>query len=406
MTRERLAWLLALLCLVIGGWWLSANTEWVDEKSPRPAKGEARDNPVYAAEQLLRRLGMKVERHEALRAMPPPRARLVLLSSDWQLMPERAEQLHQWVLGGGHLVLARGRDSGWDDTAMADWVPVDSIAMKAREEDEDSEERPVRRSRAAAAAPVLQPPKALLSSPPLWDGLAKIETCHWFYRFEKLRVKQGHSAAWSLAHKERTQALRVPLGQGSVTVLNSTPHLFENPTALACDNPLLLAAALQAESGATAWIYLSEKREALLPWLWHQGWIAIAAGLLTLAAALWRAAVRFGPLMAAAPRLRRSLTEQVRGLAAYLHKAGPEALLAAQQRALVETAARSLPRFARLTLSERAAAIAALTGLAPLELSTALSTRFCSRAQLPQLLLLLETARRRLLRHKEERPLK
>ncbi|MFO1250687.1 MAG: hypothetical protein U1E77_05970 [Inhella sp.] len=191
-------------------------------------------------------------------------------------------------------------------------------------------------------------------------------------------------------------ALRVPLGRGSVTALNSGTNLFHNEPALRCDNPLLLAAALQAEAGATAWIYLHEKRQALLPWLWQSGWIAILMGLLALAAALWRAAVRFGPLMAAAPRLRRSISEQVHGLGAYLHKEGREALLAAQQRALLEAAQRSLPGFARLSHAERAAALAAATGLAALELSTALSTRFCTRAQLPSLLLLLETARRRL----------
>jgi len=399
MTRERLIWLLTLLGLVLGAWWLSLNTEWVEIQSPRAAKGEARDNPVYAFEQLLRRLDMKVERHEALKGMPPPQARLLLLSGDWELVPERSAQLQQWVMAGGHLVLTRGSD--WDESALAAWVPIDVLEVTRQKLAE------------AQAPPLPEEPIAsrlrhkrteLLSTPALWDGIERVSSCESFSRLYSLQAKRGHAMAWALAEADFRPALRVPLGRGSVTVLGVFTGTFQSDAALRCDNPLLLAATMQAEPGATAWIYLHEKRQALLPWLWQSGWIAIVSGLLALAAALWRAAVRFGPLMAAPPRLRRSISEQVRGLAAYLHQGGREALLAAQQRALLEAAQRRLPRFARLSLSERATAIAAATGLAALELSTALSTRFCTRAQLPPLLLLLETARRRLSRTPDERP--
>jgi len=398
MTRERLVWLLTLAGLALGGWWLSVNTEWVDEYSPRAALGEARDNPVYAFEQLLRRLGMQAEHHEALDAMPPPHARLVLLSSDWQLMPGRGEQLQRWVLGGGHLVLPQY--TGWDDTPLAKWVPVESVHVKTF--------KPAAEPRPAAPAASAVPAKArvvrtdLTSVPPLWGDTEVVDGCHFLRGEDSLRPKPGNDPAWTLTHvraqpdRPVTHALRMPIGQGSVTVLNAGNYFFYNSATLACDNALVLAAALQAEPGATAWIYLDEKREPLLPWLWHRGWIAIVAGLLALAAALWRAAVRFGPLRAAAPRLRRSISEQVRGLGAYLQGGGREALLAAQQRALGDVAARKLRRYARLPANERVRAIAAATGLAADELSTAMSARFCSRAELPQRLQLLETARRRL----------
>jgi len=428
MTRERLIWLLAVLGLALGAWWLSLNTEWVEEDSPRPATGAARDNPVYAVEQLLRRLGMQVERHEALDAMPPERARLVLLSSDWEMVPERAEQLHQWVLRGGHLVLMQ--HAGWHGTALARWVPVEVF-------DKKSAAQPLARPKPSAADKLIGDQRRvnMVSTPPLWAGTERVAACLFFFDHQALRAKPGHEADWALTRVERTpaaqavvdrqdqalramqaeptakdtkdikatQALRAPLGQGSVTLLNTIPFLFFNAKALDCDNPLLLAAAVQAEPGATAWIYLHEKREALLPWLWHQGWIAILAGALALAAALWRAAVRFGPRLAPSPRLRRSISEQVRGLGAYLQAGGREALLAAQQRALNEVAQRRLPRYERLPLAERVRAIAAATELEADDLVTALSARSCTRAELPQHLQLLETARRRLHRTPEER---
>jgi len=423
MTRERLVWLLAVLGLALGAWWLSINTEWVEEDSPRPATGAARDNPVYAAEQLLRRLGMQVVRHEALTAMPPERARLVLLSSDWELMPERAEQLQQWVQRGGHLVLMQG--AGWHDTALKAWVPIEVFDTPAQ-----PKARPRQPSTAERVIADLSRVD-LASTPPLWADTERFTACKFMFDDQALRAKPGQQTDWTLTRVVRTQAaqavvdrqdealqamqakpaakspnsakdakavqaLRVPVGQGSVTLLNTPPFLFFNGSALRCDNPLLLAAAVQAEPGATVWIYLHEKREALLPWLWHSGWIAILAGALALAAALWRGAVRFGPRIAPSPRLRRSISEQVRGLGAYLQSGGREALLTAQQRALHEVAQRRLPRYERLPLSERVRAIAAATGLDAEDLASALTARICTRAELPQRLQLLETARRRL----------
>ncbi len=420
MSRERLVWLLGVLVLAVGAWWLSVNTEWVDEERPRAAQGEAVNNPVYATTQLLRRLGMNVQRLEALGAMPPHQARLVLLSSDWELMPERAEQLRQWVLGGGHLVLMQKDD--WEDTALAKWVPVDVVYVKAAD-------RPKRSQPVPPAIASATPSRTdLTSTPPLWGDTDRITSCQGFDPAWFLRPRPGQAASWTLARADGThdtqavvarqdqalqalkaqdgkparpaqsalQVLRMPLGQGSVTVLNTGGNLFFNGPALRCDNALLLAAALQAEPGATAWLYLHEKREALLPWLWHRGWIAIVIGALALAAALWRAAIRFGPRLAPAPRLRRSISEQVRGLGAYLQRGGSEALLAAQQRALDEAATRTLPRFARLPAGERARAVAAATGLAADELASAMTARFCTRAELPRRLQLLEAARRQL----------
>ncbi len=424
MKAERLIWLLAVLALGAAGWWLSANTEWVEEDQPRGAQGEARENPTYAAEQLLRGLGMSVAHKEALDTMPPPQARLVLLSNDWELMPQRAEQLQQWVKAGGHLVLMQPPD--WSSTVLFEWVPIYRVSLKLPDKDESKptvpaqpSSQPKRKSRSYWQPRPLTPTETA-STPPLWGTTEWVAACAGFDPERALRARRGHDPSWTLTLVEGTratravliqqdqalqvgqeripsvQALRVPIGNGSVTVINSHNFALYNDRALSCENPLLLAGAVQAEPGATVWVYLQEKREALLPWLWHGGWIAIVLGGLALAAWLWRATVRFGPRLAPAPRLRRSISEQVRGLASYLHGSGREALLAAQQRALTEQAARRVPRFSRLPATERAQAIAQVTGLGVGDLSTALAARFCTRAELSQHLQVLEAARRRL----------
>jgi len=414
LTRERLVWLIALLALPAGGWWLSANTEWVEQDSQHAARGEALENPVYAFEQLLRRLQMQVKQVESLDPQPPEHARLLLLSSDWALMPERAERLHQWVLRGGHLVLPQGTD--WNDTDLEEWVPVTAVKVQparpaasaasasAASAAGEAGEAGEAASAASAAVPAKVAPVskiwellALDSSPPLWGDTPTLATCEIFPTQRKLQLAPKHAASWSLNGDHKVQVLRLPIGQGSVTVLNADSTAFHNTAALRCDNLLLMASAVQAEPGSTAWIYLNETRQALLPWLWQQGWVALVAALLTLAAALWRGAVRFGPRLASPPRLRRSISEQVRGLGAYLHREGREALLAAQQRALDRSAQRSLPGYGRLSLPERASAIAQATQLPLDELLSAMNARSCSRAELPQQLQWLESARRQLL---------
>jgi len=393
MSREVLIRLLAVIGLALGAWWLQANTEWVEEDSPRGAQGEALENPVYAFEHLMQRLGVHAEHHETLDMMPPEHARLVLLSDDWSVIPARAEALHQWVLRGGHLVLLQGMD--WDDTPLKKWVPVYAVEVPP-------EERKAENAATAATAASAAPAKPydgvdLTSSPPLWGQTEKIKVCWSLRGQERLRTKPGQTADWALTRAAGgAEALRVRVGQGSVTVLNSFPASFHNDPVLRCDNGLMLAAVMQAEPGAKVWVYLHEDREALLPWLWHQGWIAIVAGALAGSALLWRASLRFGPRVAAAPRLRRSIAEQVRGSGAYLWREGREALLLAQQRALEEAAARHLRGYRLLKPLERARAVAAATQLAPEVLALAMQSQTCTRAELPGRLQTLETARRQL----------
>ncbi|HEY4081921.1 MAG TPA: DUF4350 domain-containing protein [Burkholderiaceae bacterium] len=408
MSRDTVWRVLAVLAVLLGGWWIQANTEWVDVEQARPAHGEAREHPTYALEHLMRRLDLQVERHEELDRLPPEGARLLLLSRDWDVIPGRAEQLHQWVLRGGHLVLLEGAE--WGESKLESWVPIyapqrtrkeiqeaaaaakakASAASSARDEDDDDDDEAQSKSAPPAQATPL-------------SEHATFKTCISFNTSVQLKTKPGVASSWTMHYPEGMEMLRVARGQGSVTVLNTWPVSFYNDNALRCENPLLLAEALQARAGATLWIYLNEKRESLIPWLWHQGWIAITLGLLALAAALWRGALRFGPRVAKAARHRRSIGEQVRGTGAYLHAHGGEALVAAQRRALEDAAEKHIPRYRRMRSEVREQAIAKATNIDVVDLAVAMGTQLSRGAQLTARLQLMETARRRLTQSENER---
>jgi hypothetical protein len=125
--------------------------------------------------------------------------------------------------------------------------------------------------------------------------------------------------------------------------------------------------------------------------------VAVVLTLLAVAAGLWRGLRRFGPRLAPAMPVRRSMGEQISGTAQFLERHSPQALHRAALRALDETAHQCVRRYAALSVSERARALAGLTALPESSLAHALHPDAQVRPQqLGTLVQLLETARRRL----------
>jgi hypothetical protein len=125
----------------------------------------------------------------------------------------------------------------------------------------------------------------------------------------------------------------------------------------------------------------------------------VVLGLTAIALGLWRNSARFGPLMNEPPTARRSLAEQIRGTGEFAMRQGDgESLHAAALRALSEAAARRVPGYARLSPSDRAEALARLTGF-DRDAFTAASYHAGLRTvnELRHTIAFLETARREIL---------
>ncbi len=393
-----IARILVVAALGLAGAWLVTATEWADTEVPTPAGGEARNDPHYGVQGLVRELGARVVKRRSLDAMPPPGARLVLGSSHWNLFPERAERLRAWVEQGGHLVMP-GRLV--DDEMLESWVPLveEDWTRPSKGEGEKKAAEPPEKPRAAARRQRTRDadchevvePDALPAS---FEGGRSFRVCGAWVGRQYLPADEEETPLWAVQAPRGIEAIRVAVGRGSVTVMPWS--VLSNGNLLRGDNALFAVAALQARAGSEVWFVTEEAREPFLPWLWRHAWVAMVAGLLALAAALWRGAVRFGPLAPSAGTHRRSMAEQVRGTAAFLHMHGNGALHAAQLRALDETARRHLRRYAQRDAAARAAAIAQATGLEAPVLERAMS----ARARRPEAMALdlevLETARRRL----------
>ncbi len=420
MSRDGL-WLklLSVAAVLLVGWWLVTSTEWVEEDVPSPLRGEAATNPYYTATRLLRRLGVRVERHDNLDRMPPPHATLVLDSTHWALFPERIAQLRQWVEHGGHLV---AQPYLLHDDNFTAWAPIEAVERPKpkvkpavpvnapHQDDEEDDDEPQAAPPAPASAPAAQagtrwvprrpkgnctPRREPESVPASYaDGQREFSICG--FNGDLLLKSKGGAPLWSLDGPGGPEAMRVALGQGRVTAL-LLDEVFDNRGAIEGDNALAMVAMLAVHAGDEVWFVSDEKREPLLPWVWHQAWIVVVLAGLALAAALWRNGLRFGPLAARPPEGRRSVGEQIRGTAEFVWHRSAGALHAAQLRALDEVARRRVRGYDKLDRGARAQALARATGLEADALGRALDTRLARpRHAWPATLALLETARRRI----------
>lgn len=421
MTESQRTWGLRGLMLVVAAGlvaWLASCTEWAEVEVPVPPRGEAARNRFYVTEQLVQRLGGTVATPNNLATLPPPGATLVLTSWHWDLFPDRARRLRDWVEAGGHLVLFADT---LDHEQLKDWLPIrqqepprrkkdeaqDDDAPEDEEEDEDD---------APAGRPAPTPTPALLRQlqmpcrtahepegvPPHFPGgerqyeLCGVMSSGW-------KLLSPAPARWSLDGRDGPLLLRAAQGRGEVTVIQPW-GLLDNTRVLKGDNALAVVAALKAGPGTQVWFVSEEARPSLLAWLWREASAVVLLGAAALVLALWRGARRFGPLAARALNGRRSMGEQIAGTAQFLRHQGPDALLSAQIRALEAAARLHVRDFDKLDRTQRAAAIARHTGLDAAALGLALDKSLARRrTDLPATLELLETARR-LLSQKKPAP--
>ncbi|AEG94328.1 DUF4350 domain-containing protein [Ramlibacter tataouinensis] len=391
---SRAAWVRVgvLVLLVLAGAWLVRATEWVEQEVDQPARGEAARNDFFAFEQLMQRLGVPLERRRALDALPPAGAVLVLQSQYWDLFPQRAVQLREWVESGGHLVLP---GTMADDAALEKWLPVRLARQPAAQATVPPRERPAPQ-RSAAREPQCRPLTASGSAVPAGTVERPYEVCAGpFWR--DLRPADGVVPQWMLAGMDRIEVLRVPHGQGSVTV-HGAWNLLHNRELLRADTAPAVAAAFQLHRGTRVWLVTEESRPPLLLWIWREAAVAVMLATAALLAWLWRGAVRFGPLGVVPIPERRSMREQLVGTAAFLCRHGAATLHKAQVRALHEAACARLPARASLGQDERIEAVARATGLAAVGLEHAWRDGPRTPHALAGDLGLLEEARRRLLR--------
>ena len=381
MTRARIISVLVGLSLVSLIAWVANHTSWEDTQVPMPPKGEALTNPFYVVQRFAEALGAHTAWDRVL--APPPTGSVIVLSAwHWNLSSGRREALERWVESGGRLVIDRTLAGG--ESEFERWS---GIVRGHRDLD---------RTQFAAADHQLcgrfQEEQ---------NGIPSSESSETLYLICELDggsfLTTRKSPVWALRDASGIQALRVEVGRGSVTVINATP--FRERSLFEGDHGWLFVAATEMRRGDEVHFMSEDAHASLLALLWQHGAPVVVLTLALVALVLWRGGVRFGPLAAAPVAARRSLVEQIRGTGQFaLRQGSGDSLHTASVRALDEAAQRRVPVYASLTASERAAALARLTGFDRDALARAVRHGRVRRAHdLRGTIALVETARRRTL---------
>jgi hypothetical protein len=366
--------------------WIARNTYWTQVTLPAVPQGEAAVNPFYSAQHLAESLGAHTRWQRILASLPPPEDIVVVSWWHWGLIADRRERLQHWVESGGRLVVDASLVGG--KTELEDWSGVTHFVREPEERPRNKRTPVVVRQRKGDCE-TLQ-----LEHTDAADilGRSGYEVCN-LDGITSLRASRRTS--WVLRDTDREiQALRVPIGRGSLTLINARP--FGNLQLLKADHAALFVAATQLRRGDQLWFLTEEQGASLLQLIWREGAPVVMLGLLLVALWIWRTGARLGPPMATPEPARRSLAEQIRGTGQFaLRFGGGSALHAAAVRALLESAERSIPGFSRFGSEERIAKLARRSGFEARSLGEAINyTGPRTGNELRQALMLLEAARR------------
>lgn len=379
---------LAFLAAVAAGiYWIATHTYWADQVLPRSPRGEALTDPFYAAERLTRTLGARAF-YDRLWGLPPTNAVVVTAFRDWNRSSIQRAQLERWVESGGRLVTAWTFFSASPSDTFSLWSGV------TRSVDNTSHARP--------RAPRCR--DATEHGQSLWPAEATPRHYQLCGFFAASYLAGNGEPLWQVTDDFGAQALRVGIGRGSVTVMNGVPFTYTQ--LLDGTHAALFVAATQLHSGDDVHFLSDEDHASLLALVWRFGAPVVVLLLAALLLALWRAAPRFGPVMASPAKARRSLAEQIRGTGQFLLRVGDgQALHAATVRALLAAATRRISAFESLTATERVARLARASGFPAEALAAAISYTGPRRPnELRSAIALLEATRRVILHNKDRSP--
>ena len=392
-----------LLVLAALGYWLSQHLTKREVKIPTGLHGEAKTNPLLAAERYLKHMGLSAERLTDSNHMlsAPAVDDVLIITSDRQTLgQERTQGLLEWVQHGGRLIVtvphfkekvkpgayagppvrdpllkALGlalahsdqdpgsctdknaeiendfdTDADVDTQADAD-TSADEDALIGTEEDEDTDTiasdeayTEVRLSATDQPLRVKFAPDTVLTGALDTDRVA------------------SHAGGIALISRE--------LGKGRVVVAADLDVLLFRAIGN-YDHALFLWHLAQGKG--KVWLVTDNDMPPLWQWLWKQAPELVTASFIFFLLWLWSRGPRFGPLVVEPAPTRRRILEHIEASGRFLWQHQKQArLLSTVRDELSTTAARRHPAWAGMSDMEKIQHIATLTALAPTEVQSLL----------------------------------
>jgi hypothetical protein len=397
MTRDRLTTAAILAVLIAIGCWVAFNTYWAEITVTSPPQGAAATNRFYTLEHLLRGLGMQADETPILRA-PTRRSDVLLVNQNsGDVAHGNLASVQQWVRNGGRLVVTTYllRSS----LALQTWSGItralhdDSNAAKKSSVEQKNVDT-------AHIAPYRVGPKDSDCTPMNLQGagIDDVETRDICGVPTEFSFSSKHTPAWSLSTGTGVHMLRVNIGDGTLTVIDSA--FIDNQTdILRKDNALTFIEGSLLAKGDRLLIFNPTSAEPLLRMLWRLAAPAVVCFALAAALLIARHLPRFGPAVPVPANARRSLAEQLRANARFAWRTGNlKALRKAVLRALEHSAEQRIPGYGSLTPRRRADEIGKRAGVESAALNSAMTEDAAGDAKVQRAAIaLLEQARRALI---------
>ncbi|HKH45726.1 MAG TPA: DUF4350 domain-containing protein [Thermoanaerobaculia bacterium] len=358
----------ALLLAALAALWFFTAFERVEQDVEVGYQGAARANPFLAAERLFTRLGAPARTLAAEPpGMPPADHALLLVSPARSLSSGQFAKIFDWVRRGGRLLVALD-EAPSIDPILRHW-----------------------------SVEVSEPPEA--GGPEVFEVTLREGTKATVEILQARRLKVTRKDTQvQMGSPAGLAFVRYAEGAGSVTFLAdagflSNGHIGQH------DHAALAWALVRAGGDAPAGVWLAVRDEVptLAQLLAQNAWMALASGGLLIAAWLWSAGARFGPLVPDPPRGRRSLLEHVEASGDFLWRTGRGSeLVQGARQALFDRIDVREPGWRSLPAADLVQRLAAGARLPAARIDRALYGAVTAPADLVQALQTLETVRRSL----------
>lgn len=365
---------IALLLGVVGLWWWQT-FERKEVTRRLPLSGEARVNPLFGLQTILRKRGLTVETQPQFRAeaLPKPPG-LVVMSADLRSLSWTASNaLLDWVRGGGHLVLELPKAEGGSAPLLDDlglWTQARYTCIDWQYSAPAAAQKAAKRARGGAE---VLPSLEELLDPTTWFG----DTSRWC---GSQRLMLGDEVTesdfdWLYGNAEDGWLMaRLRHGGGQIVFASQLDFLATQGLRSHANAAVawqLLGPSLQ-ESPEVLLVYAADLPPLHVLIVRH-GWPILLPLLLALLAWMWMRSQRFGPLLPEVATPRRALREHLRAAAELaLRRRQGSALLKPLRQRVLQRLALSAPEIAALPARELAQALAARHSLSPIAVEQAL----------------------------------
>lgn len=273
-----------LLAILIGllGWYIYISVEVYEESSPTGFSQEARSEPYLAAQMLLETYQINAKLYDDFRllyssksdSITPSFDDAIILSDAQIALPKSmAKQLLSWVEGGGHLIVALNSNSVDEDFRANSLISELDVGTYWLEDEINTSEGEI---------------ETIITNADDLDMRVNLESSY------RLDLSNNESVFYSAGDEVGATFAQMERGDGLISLLTEV-NIWNNYQIDDFDNVELLLALTSTSENV---LFFSSKElphwfSILYDFSPYFIWLGIALILL----AMWRAAVRFGPVL-------------------------------------------------------------------------------------------------------------